>query len=180
MADPPAIRTFVPGEIETDGFLNQGLGAPLGFLMQKPMCVVTNSGAVGFFNAQQAGMLWNTDVFDPYGFHDTGTNTFRITPTYSGYYTVTTWFAWAGSNAGYRQIRITKNANNNYLTAQNFGGMDVPNIGGVGQGMTATSVPIPCNGISDYVEVVGYQTSGNNLNALAGNYAAVYFHSKGG
>lgn len=180
MADPPAIRNFVPGEIETDGFINQGLGAPLTFLMQKPMCIVTNTVAVSFNNAFQNGMPWNFDTYDPYDFHNVAANTSRITPTYSGYYTVTTWFAWAGSNAGYRQIRITKNAAGNYLTAQNFGGMDVPNIGGPGQGLTATSVPIPCNGFSDYVEVVGYQTSGGPLNALAGNYAAVYFHSKGG
>ncbi|MCM3884175.1 hypothetical protein [Frankia sp. R82] len=178
MADPPAVRTFIPGEIETDGFLNAGLGTPLNFLMQKPLCVVTNSGNVLFNANQQAGMLWNTDVYDPYNFHDQVNNTYIIKPTYSGYFTVTTWFAWAGANSGYRQIRITKNANGNYLTATNYGGMDVPNIGGPGQGMTATSIPVACNGSSDYLEVVGYQTSTGQLNALAGNFAAVYFHSK--
>lgn len=177
MADPPPIARFSPGDVQRDAFYNQGLGAPLDFLMQTPMCVVTNSDAIPFPIATQVGMPWNRDVFDPYGFHDVNNNTSRITPTYSGYYTVTTWFAWSAANTGYRQIRITRNANGNYLTAQNFGGIDMPNIGGPGQGLTATSVPIACNGFSDYIEIVGYQTSGAPLNALAGNSATIYFHS---
>jgi hypothetical protein len=115
---------------------------------------------------------FNTELFDTDGFHDTSTNSSRITiPSgKAGKYLITAAFPWQSNATGFRQLVMLKN-----------GGVSSPNVemNAIGSSAAEGSVlftAILSLAVSDYVEIRVYQNSGGNLifGASNGYFQAQY------
>jgi hypothetical protein len=110
-------------------------------------------------NATDTAITWNTEDYDTSAFHDTTTNTDRITipAGKAGYYLIEARVSFAANATGIRSVTVKKNGSTAVC------GADLNN-----QGSSASAVLIQSRVISaavaDYFHLNAYQTSGGSLN----------------
>jgi hypothetical protein len=107
-----------------------------------------------------AALTWDTEDVDTDGWHSTSSNTSRITPTKAGYVRFSGTIGWAvGANTTTRRgVAIDTNGTN-----RRYGSMIVPSAT-ASQNVYVTGLwTLPCNGTTDYFELIGYQNSGGAL-----------------
>lgn len=170
MASVPTVRQFVAGEIEVASNLNAGLGAAVQFMLAPPMCIVSNSVNQNVVNATSVPLGWNTEAYDPTNMHS-GTSS-HIQPLYPGWYVATGTVFWS-SNADSNQRQVSIRVNGSLVVAE----QDNPAINGFGMAQSVTSIPVLCNGTSDYFEMVVFQRSGGTLTAGVASVLTVRFAS---
>jgi hypothetical protein len=136
-------------------------------------CRITQSpnGSQSIANNTGTDLTFNSENFDTDGFHDTSTNTARITiPTgKGGKYAINAHVEWASNATGTRNIYIYKNNTSSLASqfqssqASDFG-MEVNTIASLSAG--------------DYITLQVYQTSGSSLNVNktdnAGYFSVTY------
>lgn len=123
--------------------------------VEKPLCRLIQQSAQSFSDATDTAITFgaSSEDIDTHGFHDTSTNTSRITPTKAGYYTLRAIF-WAPANTDYATISIAIKKN---------GTTTLPAV--VREGPNATSaarsvevsILASANGSTDYFEAMGQQ-----------------------
>ena len=108
-------------------------------------------------NSTNVALTWNSEYFDTDGFHDTSSNTSRITiPTgKGGKYLLTGATHYSTGSTGYRAIKFKKNGGDffdiNYGAAGAYTGLPITAIVELSVG--------------DYVELITVQNSGGSLDA---------------
>ena len=110
---------------------------------------------------------FDTSVYDPQSWFNTGTYQFK--PTIAGYYKITfgAWFT-TGSNGTGQQFNVQIRKNGSGLTI-----VQQPELGNVGQGLIATDT-IYLNGGSDYLTFTAYASTGT-ISLTSGN--GTYFEA---
>lgn len=105
----------------------------------------------------------DSETRDDNGFHSTSTNTSRLTvPTgYAGWYTIAAGISYASNTTGVRDCQIRLNGNIIGLNRV------LPATGGNDSFFSAPKLYYLA--VGDYIEMYGYQTSGGNLNTVAGD-----------
>lgn len=116
-----------------------------------------------FTNNVQAAISWSTtngsiEVWDTDNFHSLSTNPSRVTPTVAGLYRCAGTILWSHNASGDRRSYIGLNG-----TALAPVGRAIAN--GDNSLTTAVQRLVACNGSTDYIELLGFQSSGGNLDA---------------
>lgn len=119
---------------------------------------VYNSAYISIPNNTDTVLTFNTENFDTNSYHDTSTNTSRLTVPADGKYLITANVGFAANATGYRYAQIKKNGSTNVCQV----GINFTNSGTFDTQLTATTV---VNAVtSDYFEIQVYQNSGGALN----------------
>jgi hypothetical protein len=125
---------------------------------------VYKAAAQSIPNASQTAVIFDTERFDPYGFHDNAVNNTRLTVPAGrgGDYVISFASAWAPHATGRRQVQLRLNGVTPMAIDTDAATSDLtlPNRG------TLTTTYTLAAG--DYVEAVVYQTSGGALDLSAG------------
>lgn len=147
------------------------LAEDLNAISQKPVVRLIQAAAQSLANASNVAVTFaaGSEDIDTDGFHDTTTNTSRITPTVAGYYrlTGTLWMSAATFNDVSLQVSIGKN-----------GSVTAPTKRLRYQSATSTArcisveAVLQADGISDYFELIGNQSTGGALNTQTGGSTA--------
>ena len=126
-------------------------------------CSVYSSSNQSIANGVTTDITYDTENFDVGGYHDTSTNTARITipAGKAGKYLFTFNGEFASSATGYRTYKIRKNGSATISYVQTVG------ASGSGTAMSVTGIDDAA--VSDYYTVNVYQNSGGNLNFAGGS-----------
>lgn len=130
-------------------------------------CRVSNSVGQALTTGVAAAVTFDTEGFDTDAMHDPATNPTRLTAKTAGLYLVFGYVNFGANAVGIRQAYIRKNG----------AGVEAAiNINAAAAGTTQAPVSaLVLMAANDYVELVASQTSGGNLNALAGSqFGAAY------
>jgi hypothetical protein len=127
-------------------------------------CSVYNSTTFSLANNTMTRITMNSEFFDTNGFHDTSTNSARITiPTgYGGKYLVSTAGKWETSSTGYRAVEIYKN--NGSLIAM----IQMPGNSAINAYDRASIIISLVEG--DFIELFAYQNAGSALSGYFREY----------
>jgi hypothetical protein len=120
-------------------------------------CRVTNTTNISIANNTDTALTFNTETYDTNAFHDTSTNTSRLTipAGKAGYYQINANILWAGNGTGIRDFNIYKNGvRANYLTMSG----QATNS----QGFAMSTILY--GAVADYFEIYVFQNSGGALN----------------
>ena len=129
-----------------------------------PQVFSTGSAAVITLDAER----YDTDTI-----HDLSSNNSRLTATTAGKYVITATIEWEANSANQRLLAIQLNGTTNLVVATQDA-----NASGTTR-MTVTTVYLLA--ATDYVEMVGFQDSGGDLDVLvAGNYSPEFAMQKMG
>lgn len=112
-----------------------------------------------FTNSTFAPQSWAVENFDTGGLHDPTTNNSRITFPSAGIWIIGSTICWEANGTGARYTSLRLNGASDVAIvdqAASSGGVTRQNV------MTLLNVAP-----TDYIEVLGWQSSGGNLNALA-------------
>lgn len=127
-------------------------------------CSIYNSTSFSISNNTATRITCNSEFFDTHGFHDTSTNTARITipAGYAGKYLVSMGFRYEANASGDRTVSIYKNNASFVELAGDTGGSGGPQYprGSVIINLAA----------GDYIEMYTQQTSGSTLTGYAREY----------
>lgn len=159
MATIPAVTNWNVGENPTSTILNARIRDPINILTSPPMGVFRKTAAQPVSNAIWTAISWDIEDLDSDGGHSNVTNNTRYTSQTAGWYLVQTTLCWASNATGYRKARFRVNGDNVLVYSENT-------ILSSGSGFTAdlsTQAHIYLN-VGDYVEVMGWQSSGGTLN----------------
>lgn len=116
-------------------------------------------------NATLTALVLNSERFDTELIHDTVTNNSRLTCKTAGKYIITASAGFAANATGLRLIGIR-------LNGTTYIAQSVTNNVGAGQNTNMECSAVYDLALNDYVELIGYQTSGGALNVAAlGNYS---------
>ena len=133
-------------------------------------CSASSSVDLTLSNNTFTAITWNTERFDTDGFHNTSTNTSRMTiPSgKAGKYLVTGNVDFDGNATGVRELRIYKNGTA-YLGTWTAASTAFP---------SANVVAIMDLSVADYVELYAKQDSGSNqtlyISTVSGDFSIVY------
>ena len=119
---------------------------------------VYNSAYISIPNNTDTALTFNTENFDTNSYHDTSTNTSRLTVPTTGKYLITANAGFAANATGYRFAKIVKNG---ATTVSNINTMASPN--GTYDTHINNSVVVSATA-ADYFEIFVFQTSGGALN----------------
>ncbi len=147
------------------------------YAINKPMVRLLQQAAqTGIASGSNTAMTFGTgsEEIDTHGFHNTSSNTSRITPTIAGYYRFHGGIAWTG-NTDYTVLQA-------FLRLSGLTG--IPPATRVA-GITASSQTqvvqcdaiIACNGSTDYVELVGAHVrsgAGTSATVLSSQFTTVF------
>lgn len=140
------------------------------YTIRKPLVRLVQSVAQLLANNTETAITFTTEDIDTHGFHDSASNTTRISPTIAGYYRFTgTLFL--SSNAGTTLLSSAIGKNG---VAQNGRGRETT------QNTSTRSnncfAILAANGTNDYFELFGQQLTGVSLNTNvgAGGFASVF------
>ena len=152
-------RTWATNDSLSASTLNIHLRDNLSFLYGAPRCRVHNSAAQTLTTATFTAITMNSERFDNDSLHSTVTNTARITFATAGVYLVGGALEFVANSTGVRGAFLRING-----TTYISGGIHMTRTDGGGAGeFTAT---IYSFAVSDYVELMGYQNSGGNLDTV--------------
>jgi hypothetical protein len=120
-------------------------------------CSLRSTVDVIVANATTVVVNFNTEDFDVDGYHDTGSNTNRITiPSgKTGYFLLTWTLRYQANATGYRNVNLLKN--NSAFKQMSFGA----NEGGDATTVTSTQIVYAVPG--DYFHLTAFQNSGSSL-----------------
>lgn len=167
-----APHTWAAGDYPTAAYFNQEIRDNVSFLANPPACRVTNTAVQSVGNAAWTAMTFDTELFDTDSMHSTSSNTSRITATTAGLYLFTGAIAWTANATGQRGCAFRKNSSGtNNPTDSGSLYTAVTNT-------TATYTPAAMLiklAAADYVELVGYQSSGGPLNTADQTLGFHYF-----
>jgi hypothetical protein len=156
----PTIGPFTAGDILTAATMTD-VQTNLANQRVPPMCMATRSGTQSTLNATFTAVQFNgTDRYDTDSMHDPASNNTRITFNTAGVYVVQGEMYWDANATGVRLARIRLNGATTLNTAI------VPNTGG----SDGVATLVGCTYdfvVSDYIELLGYQSSGGALNMQA-------------
>ena len=161
MAVVPSSHTFTSG-VATSSEANAYIRDPIAFLLARPRAELRQTAAQAFVTATITAVQFNAEDVDTdvsgTGGHDNAVNNTRWTAVYAGWYQVGGGVSFAVSAVGDRFCWLRVN------------GTDVNgSMGFVAADATGLAVPM-CRtklvflNVGDYVELIGYQDSGGNLN----------------
>ncbi len=125
---------------------------------EKPIGRVTASGTQSLTHNTYIGINMAIEEIDTHGFHSTTVNTSRVTPTVPGYYRFTGSVAHAG-RTDYVFIETTIRVNGGTPIAPTTRDR-VPLADAATTMCQIASAIVECDGVTDYVEVVGRQLNG--------------------
>jgi hypothetical protein len=126
--------------------------------------------AQSFTDSTEAAVSWQTAVIDRQGGWNSGVNPTRYTPTIAGWYVVRGSVNYVGNATGSRRARW--NFNGTADVFQQYG--NLPTFTFQAQ---APAVPFLFNGSTDYIELVGYQSSGGALSTTTGSSSSFFWLS---
>lgn len=141
---------------------------PLGgqHIRQVPQARVFNTANLATATATPFAVTFDSERWDlgtASGQHSTASNTSRLTCVVAGLYAITGHVEWAANVTGYRLIRLRLNGNNAQIVAEELD-----------QAVTVAAIPHRMSVateyrlvVGDYVELIGEQSSGGNLNIVA-------------
>jgi hypothetical protein len=161
VATVPDTHTFTDG-IATSSEANTYIRDPLNFLLSPPIAELRQDAAQTFTTAVATAVQFgafdvDTDV-DGVGGHDIATNNTRYTARYSGWYQVAGVVSFAVNGTGDRFAWLMVN------------GADVNGSLGFTAADATAVTEVACHtkhvflNVGDYVELIGFQSSGGNLN----------------
>ena len=163
MATVPVPRSWTTGETVTATIMNAttGVKGAHDFMLSSPRALVYQTATTNMpTSGTSVTMLFDTEQYDTDSIHSTSSNTGRLTCNAAGLYLVVGQVVFASNATGYRQVVIQKNGTTNQT-------LDRENpVSGV---TTPVSVMAWVQlSVSDYVELIGTQTSGGALASTAG------------
>lgn len=124
----------------------------------KPIVRLTAQSTQNMTNNTNTAITFgaSSEDIDTHGYHDTTSNTSRVTPTKEGYYIVYG-VVMFGARADYTNVSawIRKNGSSNLAGGQRFG----PSSASSQVHSPAARAIVACNGTTDYVELVGIQVN---------------------
>lgn len=129
------------------------------------MGALVQGTAISVPTSTATAITFGTEAYDTEGFHDTSTNTSRLTiPDGMTYVRLTANAIFDANATGQRYVYLTKNG-----VAQNQG-LTIPGMTGVGNYMQMQT-PVMNMSAGDYCEIVAWQDSGSTLNIAVANFA---------
>jgi len=140
----------------------------LEFFIDPPACAVKHSTTQSIATATTVALACNTEDFDNNAMHSTVTNNSRITIVTAGRYEFATTLRYAFHATGSRLARFQVNAGTVYevmFVAASTATNDTTVVGGTKK-LTLVA--------GDYVETIGFQTSGGNLNVEVLEFSAKF------
>ena len=141
----------------------------LEFLIDPPVCSVFHSTSQLLPTTTGTVMLANSENFDNNSMHSTVTNTSRITCQTAGRYLLSALVGYAFHAPGHRAINLRVNGT---VTIPGSVVVQATSIAGGSTGIVMTHTAVL--GVGDYVEVIGFQASGGNLNVTLDEFTAVF------
>jgi hypothetical protein len=119
---------------------------------------VYNTAYISIPNNTDTVLTFNTENFDTNSYHDTSTNTSRLTVPAAGKYLITANVGFAANATGYRYAIIKKNGSTNVCTVNlNYAASGTFDV------QLSNSVVVNAS-TSDYFEIQVFQNSGGALN----------------
>lgn len=138
----------------------------MGFFFDPPYCSLTQSAALthtanGTWQVVGAGtgIAWDTENVDTANLHSTTVNPTRVTIPVAGLYLLTANIAFNSNATGARAVAFKKNG---VGTGPNIEGRSISTPQGSVETTPSTSAVVKL-AVNDFIEVVGYQSSGGNL-----------------
>lgn len=160
----PTVRNWLAGEIDTGAYMNS-VAAWMRFLQTPPSASLQLTVAQAVATSTFAAAALDTELYDTDGGHSLTTNTSRYTVQVAGKYAITAYIKWDTNGTGNRIATIYKN------------GVELPNVqvlvpaaAANFQGLTASTRAQLA--VGDYIEAVGWQSSGGNLNIIGARLEA--------
>ncbi|MGY0232749.1 hypothetical protein [Longispora urticae] len=142
------------------GSPDRSVKTELDFKNAPPLVLVQQSVAQSVPNATFTGITFTgTDIKDTDGMHNPAVNPSRFTAVTAGWYLVQATLSYAANSTGLRIVGFMLNADGVVHYAQ-----QLPTVTTGGSATTLTTSGMVLLAAGQYVEVVGYQTSGGGLN----------------
>lgn len=157
----PVPVSEVPGDSIASALWNSQIRDGLGFLLNDPLFVGTQTTSQNVPNSAWTAISLNTSQFDTYGGHSNTVNNTRYTAQVPGYYAVAGVVCFAANATGVRAARIHVNGTVVQGSSQMY-----PTLPSNTSGVATPLRTIYLNA-SDYVEVAGWNNSGLGLPGLA-------------
>lgn len=130
-----------------------------------PSCRIFNSASQSPANITETALTFDSERFDTDNMHSTSVNTSRITINTAGLYSIAGMMSWAANGTGIRQIGIR-------LNGATYVALVLVASSGAGAATLMNVGTLYRFAVNDYVELVGYQSSGGALAvAVNGNYS---------
>lgn len=165
MATVPNPRTWTVAELLTAAKMNTDVRDGLNFLLSPPLAILRKTTSQGVSNGTHTAITFDAEDFDRDGGHSNVTNPSRYTCQTAGYYDLSGNITFAANGTGWRDIMFQKNGSSSTRQSRN-GCPAIP--GGTAESALNLAGTMFLS-VSDYVEIVAYQTSGGTLNAVASN-----------
>jgi len=157
MSTVPVTRTWVAGEVVTDGFMNNNVTGPIAWLLAPALCQVRQIVAQSIATSSTTDMTWTAEDVDSTGMHSNVSNTARLTAVYPGWYLNAGAVGWAANATGRRIAAIRVN------------GADITGSQLAMQATAASLAVVPSRtiltflNVGDYTGMAGRQESGGAL-----------------
>lgn len=163
MATVPVTRTWVAGEVVLASHFNTNIRDVLNFLLARPIFKGRQTVAQTLTTGVATVITFDVEDVDSAGGHSTVSNTGRYTAVYPGWYSTGGGIAYAANATGVRTTgwRINGTAIPSGFTLYAAGMATNSLQEGTRPGMVFLNV-------NDYLELIGTQTSGGNLNTAVG------------
>lgn len=141
--------------------LNTKLVDPVNFLLAPPRAQLRQTAAQTLANNTSTAITFTTEDFDSEGGHSTSSNTSRYVAAYAGWYLVTGGIAYSNSATGARYAWLRVNGSDLAGSMASLTSVGASDFAGVNVRSRYVSL-----NVGDYVEIVGHQTSGGNLDTV--------------
>lgn len=137
--------------------------------VSRPLVRLVQTVAQSIPDNTATAITFTTEDIDTHNFHDTGSNTARITPTVAGYYTFRgTYFSGVPTTLVSIDASIRKNG------ATSFAPGPRGNAGAIAQSQS-TIAYIAMDGITDYCELMALQDSSGAVNTnVSSRFSSVF------
>lgn len=124
----------------------------------------TSANTHTFANGIDEAIIFDGELLDTINAHSNVTNNTRYTPTVPGWYKCYGQFVTEANANGNRACHFRKNGSR--ITGTPYTGIRAP----TGSDVVGTAISaglVNCNGVTDYIEFWGYQSSGGDLNSYS-------------
>lgn len=168
----PIERTWSTNDLATAALLNSNLRDGLNFLLNVPLCLTTQGTGQSLTSTTFTPIAFDTNVIDTYSGHSTTVNNSRYTAVVSGYYLALATVNF-GSNAGAGQRSVGFQINGGGIITNTQSTVPSGSIG-----FTAlTTAHLAFLNVGDYIETLGYQSTGGSLTTLTAGMRIMWMHA---